>query len=76
MNADIVQIHQTAGHGGLPANDQASLTVGDSKGAVDVSSGSQRYGWTMNGVAIEVVVKDGRTYVNGDWVLYVGKQNN
>jgi hypothetical protein len=61
---------------GLPANDQASLMVGDSTDAVDVNSGSQRYGWTMNGVLIEVVVKDGQTYVNGDWVPYVGKQNN
>jgi hypothetical protein len=50
--------------------------VGDSTDAVDVNSGSQRYGWTMNGVLIEVVVKDGQTYVNGDWVPYVGKQNN
>jgi hypothetical protein len=76
MNADIARTPQTAGHGGLPANDQASLTAADSKDAVDVDSGAQRYGWMMNGVAIEVVVKDGRTYVNGDWVPYVGKQNN
>jgi hypothetical protein len=61
---------------GLPANDQVSLTVGDSTSAVDVNRGSQRYGWVMDGVLIEVLVKDGQTYVNGDWVPYVGKQNN
>jgi hypothetical protein len=68
MDTSTVQTSQTAGHGGLPANDQASLVVDDSTGAVDVNNGSQRYGWTMNGVLIEVVVKDGCTYVNGDWV--------
>ncbi len=68
-----IQNQQTAGHGGLPANDQASLAGTDSTGAVDATSGSQRYGWTMNGVAIEVVVKDGCTYVNGD-LVHVVKQ--
>jgi hypothetical protein len=64
---------QTAGHGGLLANDQASLMAVNTTGVVGSVGGTQRFGWTMNGVAIEVVVKNGCTYVNGDLVHVVKK---
>jgi hypothetical protein len=59
--------NQTASDGGVPANQPASL-------GKNVDAGELRYGWTMNGVAIEVVVKDGCSYVNGD-LVHVVKQN-